>query len=57
LTEKISHLLAPYENREDRKLEGAIRRSERGETPAQMDAIGHGAENVDVTLGLQQREP
>lgn len=57
LTEKISHLLAPYENREDRKLAGAIRRSHRGETPAQMEAIGHATENVDVTLGLQQRKP
>jgi hypothetical protein len=56
-TEKISHLLSPYENHEDRKLEGAIRRSDRGETPAQMEAIGHATESVLVTLGLQQREP
>jgi hypothetical protein len=55
-TEKISHLLSPYENREDRKLEGAIRRSERGETPAQMEAIGHATESVLVTLGLQKHE-
>ncbi len=55
--EKISHWLAPYENREDRKLERAIRRSERGETAAQMEAIGHADENVNVMLGLQQREP
>jgi hypothetical protein len=57
LTEKISRLLAPYESREDRKLEGAIRRSERAETPAQMEAIGHADENVAVALGLQQPKP
>jgi hypothetical protein len=56
-TEKISRLLAPNENREDRKLEGAIRRSDRGESAKQMEAVRHATESVLVTLGLQQREP
>jgi Rrf2 family protein len=33
-------------------VRGAITRFERGETPAQMEAIGHADENVNVTLGL-----
>jgi hypothetical protein len=57
LAERVSYLMAPYENREDRKLARAIRRSERDESAKQMEAVGHATESVFVTLGLQQREP
>lgn len=57
LPERISHLLTPYENRDDRQLAGAIRSSQRGESAKQMEAVGRADEGVFVALGLQQRKP
>jgi hypothetical protein len=55
--EQISHLLAPYEDRADRRLASAIRHAEGHETAEQMEAVGYASESVWVTLGFQQRRP
>jgi hypothetical protein len=57
LPDKVSGLLARYENHEDRQLAAAIRRFGRGETAEQIKAVGYAGESVSVTLGLQQRAP
>jgi hypothetical protein len=57
VSERISGLLARYEDHEDRQLEAAIGRFGRRETAKQMEAVGYASESVTVTLGLQQRAP